>query len=296
MFGRSSSSKGRFEGSAASVSSAKESPRGSTPSLPISIRRPASGRTTEAGASADLDFAAAGHAAQSCPAPRAPVIGSLPPPSHSMMMPELSLPPSAPDVAAAPLAAALNAGGLNSDFNDAADLGGGGGGEGLRSVASSCPAVVAHFPDRLQRSRGNSIGRSILGGVREDPAEGSSGPNNGAFSDDDGEVTHSGSVTAISVLQQRVAAEKADLGHSQPGVSLGSADSTEGADAGALGRVPMGRTFSNASAEDAADAMARRANNGSLNSGCGDGLEDDMNKLDMAAGADMFDFELEPEE
>jgi len=96
---------------------------GRSQSKPISIgpRRPAGGQNYGGNS-----------IAQSCPAPRAPIIGSLPAPSHMDVMPPLSLPPPSPEAFS-----------MDPIYHRNASA----------KFASSCPATIAHFPRSLtQRS------------------------------------------------------------------------------------------------------------------------------------------------
>lgn len=227
----------------ASLYGSGSSPRGRTASKPISInpRRPFPSSTHESSI------------AQSCPAPRAPIIGSLPAPSNMGEMPPLSLPPPSPEAFS-----------LDPIYHRNASA----------QFASSCPAQLAHFPSTLtnkaqpQRVQG-SLTKSSL---------------------DSNDAPISGSLTGLSILSQGNPlgknAESGSLGKSNLASSIEERHIEEE-------EVPTGRlnrSFSNSSIDDggvfALDGMDGMDNTGQ------DGLDKKLETLELDDDAGgMFDFE-----
>ena len=293
-----SSSSSRLEGGGGASAS---SPRNMT--QPISIRRPPA-VTHGTGAVTVPSASAMNGVAASCPAPRAPIIGSLPPPTVAMMMPDLALPPPSP-------AADDSLMGMASAARSA------GHGRPTSKLASSAPAAVAHFPDRIRRGGGTRM----LGSFREEAAEGAMGAATEAAAaaaaagggalfgtaaeEANGAEQTVGSVTAISMLQEArggvplVDGELIDDGGLDTFGAAGrmGTDSNSPVDRSLLQQKTQ-RTFSNTSdggdfgaAADAAlraDAAARRGSDNSDLSA----LEDGVEAMGMTEEGDVvFDFE-----
>ena len=279
---------------------------------PISIRRPPAVTHGTGAMAVPSASAMNGGVAASCPAPRAPIIGSLPPPTVAMMMPDLALPPPSP-AADDSLMGMASAGRRTGSAH---------GSRPASKLASSAPAAVAHFPDRIRRSTGTSM----LGSFREEAAEGAMGAATGAAvaaaaaggggggasfgtaaGEADGAEQTVGSVTAISMLQEARGGvplgddgELLDDGGLDTFGAVGrmGTDSNSPVDRSLLLQQKTQRTFSNTSdggdfgaAADAAlraDAAARRGSDNSDLSA----LEDGVEAMGMTEEGDVvFDFE-----